>query len=106
MWEHIRGINKERNITIFLTTHYLEEADSLCSRIAIIDHGKIKVSGSPSELKSGLGGDVLEMEVSDGPDLEGLFRLMKGVREVNRSGNRYRIRFVRIDQSLQGIFDH
>ncbi len=47
MWNHIKDLNKEQKMTIFVTTHYLEEADSLCDRIAIIDHGKIVASESP-----------------------------------------------------------
>jgi len=51
IWEHIRSLRERFGMTIFLTTHYLEEADQLCDRIAIIDHGRIVEEGSPSELK-------------------------------------------------------
>ena len=51
MWDYIAELNRERGLTVFMTTHYLEEADSLCKRIAIVDKGVIKVSGSPTELK-------------------------------------------------------
>ena len=61
MWAYIRRLNRENGITVFMTTHYLEEADSLCDRIAIIDSGAIKVSGYPSELKSKLGGTILTL---------------------------------------------
>ena len=47
MWTYIRRLNRENGITVFMTTHYLEEADSLCDRIAIIDAGAIKLSGAP-----------------------------------------------------------
>ena len=50
MWQYIKQLNKEKGLTVFMTTHYLDEADSLCDRIAIIDHGTIRVSGSPAEL--------------------------------------------------------
>ena len=46
LWEHIRGL-RDRGATIFLTTHYLDEADALCDRILVIDHGKIVASGTP-----------------------------------------------------------
>lgn len=49
-----------------MTTHYLEEADYLSTKVAIMDHGEIKLSGSPSELKDGLQGDILTLEVADG----------------------------------------
>ena len=63
MWDRIRELNK-RGVTIILTTQYLEEADALCNRIAIIDHGKIKAIGTPSELKKLVGsGNILRFVV-------------------------------------------
>jgi ABC-2 type transport system ATP-binding protein len=64
MWEYLSKLNKDQGLTIFMTTHYLEEADGLCDRIAIIDHGVIKASGSPSQLKEKVGGDVLTIELA------------------------------------------
>jgi ABC-2 type transport system ATP-binding protein len=65
LWQHIRGLREERGTTVFLTTHYLDEADALCDRILVIDHGVIVASGTPDELKSGVGGDVLTVTVAD-----------------------------------------
>lgn len=65
IWEHIRKLKNETNMTIFLTTHYLEEADGLCDRIAIIDHGKVIALDTPDGLKKAVGGDVIEVEVSE-----------------------------------------
>ncbi len=62
MWDYLARLNAD-GVTIFLTTQYLEEADELCSRLAIIDQGRIVVSGSPAELKAGLGGDVVSVAV-------------------------------------------
>ncbi len=64
IWEYIEKLRREQEITIFLTTHYMEEADNLCDRVAIIDHGVIKAIGSPSQLKSELGGDLLLMKLA------------------------------------------
>lgn len=65
IWEYIRKLREEYGMTIFLTTHYMEEADILCNRIAIIDHGKIKAVDTPSKLKARLGGNIIELEVAD-----------------------------------------
>jgi ABC-2 type transport system ATP-binding protein len=58
MWEEVRRL-RDTGTTVFLTTHYLEEADALCDRIAIIDHGRIVAEGSPEELKRQIAGDVI-----------------------------------------------
>jgi ABC-2 type transport system ATP-binding protein len=58
LWKYLRGLN-DSGVTIFLTTQYLEEADVLCGRLAIIDRGVIRVEGSPDVLKAELGGDVV-----------------------------------------------
>jgi ABC-2 type transport system ATP-binding protein len=59
LWEYIENLSRTTNITIILTTHYMEEADQLCQRIAIIDYGKIKVIDTPANLKTTLKGDVI-----------------------------------------------
>jgi ABC-2 type transport system ATP-binding protein len=61
IWEYIRGLAQAMGVTVFLTTHYMEEADSLAGRIAIIDHGKIIAVGTPLELKQSIGGDVVSL---------------------------------------------
>jgi ABC-2 type transport system ATP-binding protein len=65
VWEHVKKLN-ERGATIFLSTHYLEEADALCSRVAIIDHGSIVALDSPSELKREISGDIVKLGFADG----------------------------------------
>jgi ABC-2 type transport system ATP-binding protein len=64
MWEEISRLRSE-GMTIFLTTHYLEEADALCDRIAIIDHGEVVAEGTPTELKREIAGDVVTVGVVD-----------------------------------------
>jgi len=65
IWEYIRDLRKEYGITIFMTTHYMEEADQLCDRIGIIDKGKIIALGTPRELKNMLKGDIILAEVNN-----------------------------------------
>jgi len=61
MWEYLEDLNRKEGKTIFLTTHYLEEADRLCRQLSIIDHGKLIANGSPSELKAAMGGDTIAL---------------------------------------------
>ena len=63
LWQHIEGLRSERGTTVFLTTHYLDEADALCDRVLVIDKGAIVASGTPDELKSSVGGDLLTVTV-------------------------------------------
>jgi len=81
LWTYLRRLNQS-GVTIFLTTQYLEEADVLCGRLAIIDHGRIKIEGSPGDLKAGLGGDMvtvtLPREAGAGP-LEHTRAVLAGV---------------------------
>jgi len=65
MWDEVRSL-RERGTAIFLTTHYLDEADALCDRLAIIDHGEIVVEGTPLELKKQVAGDVVAIGVAGG----------------------------------------
>lgn len=65
LWLYIERLSQEHEITVILTTHYMEEADRLCDRIAIIDHGKIIASGTPAELKARVGDDTVTLASSD-----------------------------------------
>ena len=60
LWTHVRALNREEGVTVFLTTHYLDEADRVAGRIAVIDHGKIVALGTPQELKERTGRATLE----------------------------------------------
>ncbi len=76
LWQRIKELNKG-GVTVILTTQYLEEADVLCDRIAIIDHGKIKAIGTASELKSLVGsGNILEIVAKNG-DINNIVKLLK-----------------------------
>jgi ABC-2 type transport system ATP-binding protein len=63
IWDYIKKLNRESGVTIILTTHYMEEADFLCDRVAIMDHGKFVALDTPAKLKDMLGGDVVTLEV-------------------------------------------
>ncbi|HKC20693.1 MAG TPA: ATP-binding cassette domain-containing protein [Candidatus Dormibacteraeota bacterium] len=63
VWEEVRKMH-DRGVTVFLTTHYLDEADALCDRVAIIDYGKIVAEGTPEELKRAVAGDVVTLSVA------------------------------------------
>jgi ABC-2 type transport system ATP-binding protein len=65
LWGHIRSLRDSHDTTVFLTTHYLDEADALCDRILVIDHGKIVAEGTPSELKAQVSGDGVEVGVPE-----------------------------------------
>ena len=64
VWEYLRRLHREEGMTIFLTTQYMEEADLLCQRLAIIDGGNIVAEGSPAELKAGIGADVITIRLT------------------------------------------
>jgi len=85
-------LKKEFGMTLFLTTHYLEEADALCDRIAIIDHGKIVVIGTPTSLKDSLGGDIITLSVQKDEDITGLISKIEHVKEVRKENGSYLIK--------------
>jgi len=91
-WNYIKKMKKEYGMTLFMTTHYLEEADALCDRIAIIDHGKIVVVGSPEELKHSLGGDLITLAIKENDDVSDLIKSIDRVKEVRRENGTYHVK--------------
>ena len=83
MWDYIKEVNKE-GTTIFLTTHYMDEADHLSDRISIIDRGKIVISGRSWELKNNLGEDVIYLETSDNDRCEQILHTLASVKDITR----------------------
>ena len=81
MWEYIKDVNRE-GTTIFLTTHYMDEADQLSDRISIIDHGKIITTGRSFELKNALGEDLIYLETSDLAGTREVLSEMEMVKEI------------------------
>nr|MDT0658207.1 ATP-binding cassette domain-containing protein [Micromonospora sp. DSM 115978] len=82
LWEHTRRLRDENGTTVFLTTHYLEEADALCDRIMVIDHGRIVAEDTPTNLKRRLAADVVTVEVAG--DLDAGQRLLAGLPGVQQ----------------------
>jgi ABC-2 type transport system ATP-binding protein len=85
MWTEISRLKQEQGLTILLTTHYLEEADQLASSLAIIDRGRVVAEGAPEELKAGLEGDALQVEldgVSANGNVSAALSGVAGLREV------------------------
>jgi ABC-2 type transport system ATP-binding protein len=94
LWDHVRGL-RERGATIFVTTHYLEEADALCDRLVIMDHGSVVIGGTPRELKRQVAGEsvVLSLREYDGGGKRAseLLAAQPFVREVNSEDNQVRL---------------
>jgi len=95
MWDQIAALASEQDKTVLLTTHYLEEADQLAARVAIVDRGKVVAEGTPEELKSELRGDAVYVELAE-PAVDGAVRdalaPIAGVREVAVDGRALRAR--------------
>ncbi|OPY36429.1 MAG: Trehalose/maltose import ATP-binding protein MalK [Methanoregula sp. PtaU1.Bin051] len=81
VWDYIRQVNRE-GTTIFLTTHYMDEADSLSDRISIIDHGRIIASGTSYELKNALGQDIIYIETADDVKTTTVLRTFSEVKDI------------------------
>jgi len=103
LWDIVTGVRKEFGVTILLTTHYIEEADILCDRVAIIDKGRIIAEGTPSELKARVRGDVIELEMSGELDVKAI-QAVAGVREVKPMGPGWQIRVDSSEAFLPRMF--
>src|SRR5262249_62319501 len=89
---------------IFLTTHYLDEADALCDRILVIDHGKIVAEGTPVMLKRRISGDVVIVEIAgDAEKGRAALAGLAGVRDATVEGTALRLTVERGDQALPGL---
>lgn len=91
IWEYIKRIHDEYHMTIFLTTHYMEEADKLCDRVGIIDHGKIQTIDRPSNLKSALGGGIISITIEENPakaELVSKIKQIEFVRDVTTTDDK------------------
>ena len=104
LWEHIRKLRQELGTTVFLTTHYLEEADALCDRVLVIDYGRIVAAGMPEELKRRISGDVVTLSVSGDPGTaRSLLANQPGVRDISLDGRALRLGVERGEEALPGL---
>jgi ABC-2 type transport system ATP-binding protein len=93
VWEMLRKIKADRNLTVLLTTHYMDEADKLCDQVAIVDHGRLVALGSPLQLKAGIPGENT-VEVSfdqPPPDWRDRLGQLAGVESVVEDGPAFRL---------------
>ena len=81
IWEYIRNLRHQYEMTIFLTTHYMEEADALCDRVAIIDQGKIKALNTSENLKQGIGGDIITVSFPEDNN-EKVQKVVKKIKQI------------------------
>jgi ABC-2 type transport system ATP-binding protein len=103
MWEELERLAAAEKLTILLTTHYLEEADRLARRVAIVSRGRVVVEGTPDELKRALRGDAVTVELPDGESATRAVALaegLDGVFEVTPDARRLHLR---VDQGAQAV---
>jgi len=102
MWEELERLAAGERLTILLTTHYLEEADRLAGRVAIVSRGQIVVEGTPEELKHALRGDAVTVELHDADSTRAaeVARGLEGVHEVTPDGRRLHLR---VDRGAQAV---
>lgn len=106
VWDYIRRLKEEFRMTLFMTTHYLDEADQLCDRIALIDHGKILKIGTPKELKDSIGGDMIEVQVqNDAVDLTEQLKQINHVLDVRKTDSEYRIKTEFGEQTAPAVME-
>jgi ABC-2 type transport system ATP-binding protein len=104
LWDHIRRLRSGLGTTVFLTTHYLEEADALCDRVFIIDHGRIVAEGTPDELKRQVTADVVTLRVTGPPDqAEKLLAADQTIREISVAGDQIKLAVTNGEQALPAL---
>ncbi len=105
-WGYIKRLKEEFGMTLFMTTHYLEEADNLCDRVAIIDRGKIIALDEPNVLKESLGGDIVTLSIEKkDSDVTNLIEAVANVKEVKKQDDAYRIKVGHGDETAPRILN-
>lgn len=105
MWEHVRRLRAETGTTIFLTTHYLDEADALSDRLLVIDKGHIVATGTPDELKNGISGDILTVIVDNAEQAATVLDAQPAVLKSEVDGKTVRARVTEGEKSALGLLN-
>ena len=111
LWGHIRGLRDDLGVTVFLTTHYLDEADALCDRLLVIDNGAIVAGGTPEDLKRAVSGDAITLTVREPADADTSLLVVKDLpgaegaasREVAELGSQVTVRVPVGGAALPGL---
>ena len=101
MWNYVSRLVKELRMTVFLTTHYMEEAEALADRVGIIDQGKIAVLDSPKALKNSLGGDLVTVK-AESPNIEEIKKLSY-VKNIKQEKSETKITVENVSENLQAL---
>jgi len=108
IWEYIRNIHKEFDMTLFISTHYMEEADKLCDRVGIIDYGKIQVIDTPEIMKNAMGSDMISFSLIDGiakqDELINRIQQIEFVNQVTRKQGEITIKSSQCSEIIPKIF--
>ena len=108
IWEYIRKIHKEFEMTLFVSTHYMEEADKLCDRVGIIDYGKIQVIDTPEIMKNAMGSDMISFSLIDGiakqDELVTRIKQIEFVNQVTRKQGEITIKSSQCSEVIPKIF--
>jgi ABC-2 type transport system ATP-binding protein len=93
LWSYLRRLNREQGVTLFLTTHYLDEVDQLAHRVGILNHGRVQTIGTPDQLKDSLGADCVHLTFKQplSESVVASFRQKEWIKEVIRQENQLRL---------------
>ena len=105
IWKYVKLLRDRVSTTVFLTTHLMEEADQICDRIGIIDHGKMVKVGTPNDIKSVVGGDVIELTLDIGSEEISTAISQFSISKVDRTGSNYRIKVNDAEEAIPLIID-
>lgn len=105
IWNYIKKMNKEEGTTIFLTTHYMDEADFLCDRVGIIDHGKILVIDSTNNLKNSVGNDVITLSCSNMSNLQKRLQSESWIKNIEKHESQLTLGVEKGDEKIPIIIE-